>query len=153
MAITLISSAFSEGTAIPRRHACNGDNLSPALSWKKTFMAVKSYALIVEDPDAPSGTFVHWVLFNIPPDRDHLPEGIAVAPDVAGIGRQGLNEAQTQGYYGPCPPPGRSHRYFFNIFAIDMILELPADCGAAQLRQVMQSHLLDSGTLMGTYQR
>jgi Raf kinase inhibitor-like YbhB/YbcL family protein len=109
--------------------------------------------VIVEDPDAPSGTFIHWVLFNIPSDQNQLPEGIAVKPDVPGIGRQSLNDAQTHGYYGPCPPPGKPHRYFFKIFAIDRILDLPGDCTAAQLQQAMQSHLLDSGSLMGTYHR
>jgi len=153
MAIALTSSAFSEGAAIPRRHACNGENLSPALSWQKSAMAVKSYALIVEDPDAPSGTFVHWVLFNIPPDLTQLPEGVVAKPDVPGIGRQGINDTQTHGYYGPCPPPGKPHRYFFKIFAIDRILDLPGDCTALQLRQAIQSHLSDSGSLMGTYHR
>jgi Raf kinase inhibitor-like YbhB/YbcL family protein len=153
MAIALISSAFSEGTAIPSRHACNGENLSPTLSWPKSVMAVKSYALIVEDPDAPSGTFVHWILFNIPADRNQLPEGIAVKPEIPGIGRQGINDAQTHGYYGPCPPPGKPHRYFYKIFALDRILDLPADSTATQLRAAMQSHLLDSGSLMGTYHR
>ncbi len=153
MPIPLTSSAFSEGAAIPRRHACNGENLSPALAWTKSPMAVKCYALTVEDPDAPSGTFVHWVLFNIYPDRTDLPEGITVKPDVPGIGCQGINDALTHGYYGPCPPPGKPHRYYFKLFAIDRILDLPGDCTAGQLRQVMQSHLLDSGSLMGTYHR
>jgi Raf kinase inhibitor-like YbhB/YbcL family protein len=153
MAFELTSSAFSEGAAIPRRHACNGENLSPALLWQKTAMAVQSYALMAEDPDAPSGTFIHWVLFNIPSDRNQLPEGISVKPDIPGIGRQGINDAQTHGYYGPCPPPGKPHRYFFKILAIDRILDLPGDCTAVQLRQAMQSHLLDSGSLMGTYHR
>ncbi len=153
MAISFSSSAFSDGAAIPRRHACNGENLSPALAWQKSVMAVKSYALIAEDPDAPSGTFVHWVLFNIPPERDQLPEAITAKPDVPGIGRQGVNDAQTHGYYGPCPPPGKPHRYYFKIYALDRMLDLPESCNATQLRQVMQSHLLDSGSLMGTYHR
>ncbi|MBN2085009.1 MAG: YbhB/YbcL family Raf kinase inhibitor-like protein [Anaerolineales bacterium] len=153
MAIILTSSAFSEGAVIPRRHACNGDNLSPALSWNKSVMAVRSYALIMEDPDAPSGTFVHWVLFNIPPDRNQLPEGVEKNPDVPGIGRQGVNDAQKHGYCGPCPPPGKPHRYFFKIFAIDRILDLPAESTAARLREAIQSHLLDSGSLLGTYSR
>jgi Raf kinase inhibitor-like YbhB/YbcL family protein len=153
MTIPFTSTAFSEGTVIPKRHAGDGENLSPDLSWTKSALAVLSYAVIMEDPDAPSGTFVHWVLFNIPKDAVLLPEGVAVKPDVPGIGRQGINDARANGYYGPCPPPGKPHRYYFNIFALDRILNLPAGCTAAQLRQEMQSHLLDKGSLMGTYHR
>ncbi len=153
MPIPLSSSAFSEGAVIPKRYAGDGENLSPELTWPKSVMAVQSYALIVEDPDAPSGTFIHWVIFNIPPGAGRLPEGVAVKPEVPGIGRQGVNDARTNGYYGPCPPPGKPHRYYFKIFALDKVLDLPAGCTAAQLQQVMQSHLLDSGSLMGTYHR
>jgi Raf kinase inhibitor-like YbhB/YbcL family protein len=153
MSIALTSSAFSEGTAIPKRHAGDGENLSPNLSWPKPDAAVKSYALIVDDPDAPAGSFIHWVLFNIPSDRNQLPEGIAVKAEIPGLGRHGVNDARTNGYYGPCPPPGKPHRYFFKIFALDRMLELPAGCTADQLQQEMQSGLLDSGTLMGTYHR
>jgi len=153
MSIRLASSAFPEGAVIPKRHAGDGKNLSPALSWQKSVMAVLSYAILMEDPDAPSGTFTHWILFNIPPQADHLPEGVPVHPDVPGIGRQGSNDTRTNGYYGPCPPPGKPHRYFFKIFALDAMLDLPSGCSAAQLRQAMQSHLLETGSLMGTYHR
>jgi Raf kinase inhibitor-like YbhB/YbcL family protein len=153
MSIQLISPAFSEGTVIPKRHAGDGENLSPSLTWPKSVMAVHSYAVIMEDPDAPSGTFIHWVLFNIPAETVRLPEGIPVKSNVPGIGRHGVNDARTNGYYGPCPPPGKPHRYFFKIFALDKILDLPEGCTASQLQQTMQSHLLDSGSLMGTYSR
>jgi Raf kinase inhibitor-like YbhB/YbcL family protein len=153
MAIPLTSPAFTENTAIPKRHACNGENLSPALSWPKSLMAVKCYAIIAEDPDAPSGTFVHWVLFNIPAGLAQLPEGIPAKPEIPGVGRQGLNDARTCGYYGPCPPPGKPHRYYFKVYALDRMLDLPEECTAVQLRQEMQSHLLDNGSLMGTYHR
>jgi Raf kinase inhibitor-like YbhB/YbcL family protein len=153
MSIRLTSSAFSEGAVIPKRYAGDGENLSPELTWPKSVMAVQSYAVIVEDPDAPSGTFIHWVIFNIPPGIGRLPEGVAAKTDVPGIGRQGVNDTRTNGYYGPCPPPGKPHRYYFKIFALDKMLDLPPDCTAAQLQQTMQSHLLDSGSLMGTYHR
>jgi Raf kinase inhibitor-like YbhB/YbcL family protein len=153
MAIPLTSSSFSEGQIIPKRHAGDGGNLSPELSWPGSAMAVKSYALIMEDPDAPSGTFIHWVIFNIPPQAGRLPEGVAVKDEVPGIGRQGVNGARMNGYYGPCPPPGKPHRYFFKIFALDKILDLPAGCTADRLQGEMQSHMLDSGSLMGTYHR
>ncbi len=153
MTITLTSPAYSEGTIIPKRHACEGENVSPALSWPKSSLAVQSYAVIMEDPDAPSGTFVHWVLFNIPPDRTGLPEGVAVKAEIPGIGRQGTNDARTNGYFGPCPPPGKPHRYFIKIFALDRMLDLPSGCTADQLQAQMQSHQLDSGALMGTFHR
>src|SRR4030042_1855492 len=153
MTIPLTSPDFSEGAVIPKRYAGDGDNLSPELTWPKSVMAVQSYAVIVEDPDAPSGTFIHWVIFNIPPGVIQLPEGIPVKPEVPWIGRQGVNGAGTHGYYCPCPPPGKPHRYFFKIFALDKMLDLPAGCTAAQLQQTMQSHLLASNSLMGTYHR
>jgi Raf kinase inhibitor-like YbhB/YbcL family protein len=153
MSIPLTSPAFSEGTVIPKRHAGDGGNLSPSLSWPKSSMAVKSYAVIMEDPDAPSGTFIHWVLFNIPPGMNQLPEGVPVKPEVTGVGTQGINDARTNGYYGPCPPPGKPHRYFFKVFALDKPMDLPSGCTSAELQQAMQSHLLDSGSLMGTYHR
>jgi Raf kinase inhibitor-like YbhB/YbcL family protein len=151
MTIALTSTAFTEGKVIPKRHACEGENLSPALSWPKTSPSVKSYALFVEDPDAPSGDFVHWVLFNIPPDLNRLPEGVPVKSEVPGVGRQGMNDARVNGYYGPCPPPGKPHRYFFRIFALDRMLDLSAGSTCAHLQKEMQGHILDSGSLMGTF--
>jgi Raf kinase inhibitor-like YbhB/YbcL family protein len=153
MTITLTSPSFGEGAKIPKKHAGDGDNLSPELAWTKSRMAVQSYAIIMEDPDAPSGTFIHWVLYNIPPERNGLPEGVPVKPGIPGIGRHGINDAQTTGYYGPCPPPGKPHRYFFKLFALDRVLELPSNCTAALLQLTMQTHLLDTGSLMGTYHR
>jgi Raf kinase inhibitor-like YbhB/YbcL family protein len=153
MSIHLASTAFVEGTIIPKRHAGDGANLSPALAWPKAAQGVKSYALIVEDPDAPSGTFVHWVVFNIPVETDKLPEGVAVGKEIAGGGRQGMNDARINGYYGPNPPPGKPHRYFIKLFALDALLDLPAGASAAQLQKAMQGHQLDTGSLMGTYHR
>ncbi|MBN1440081.1 MAG: YbhB/YbcL family Raf kinase inhibitor-like protein [Anaerolineales bacterium] len=153
MAISLSSPAFSEGAMIPKRHACDGNNLSPELAWSKSGLPVKSYAVVAEDPDAPSRTFIHWVIFNIPPEARGLPAGVAVRKEIPGIGRQGVNDAKTNGYFGPCPPPGKPHRYFFRIFALDEMLDLPSGCTAAELQREMQSHLLDSGSLMGTYHR
>jgi Raf kinase inhibitor-like YbhB/YbcL family protein len=153
MPITLTSPSFSAGAKIPKKHAGDGDNLSPELAWSKSRMAVESYAVIMEDPDAPSGTFIHWVIFNIPAEASRLPEGVPVKAGIPGIGRQGVNDARTNGYYGPCPPPGKPHRYFFKIFALDKVLDLRSGCTASQLQFAMQSHLLDSGELMGSYHR
>jgi Raf kinase inhibitor-like YbhB/YbcL family protein len=153
MAITLTSSAFSEGTRIPKRHAGDGDNRSPGLSWAGAPEAAKSFALIMDDPDAPAGTFIHWVLFNVPPDSAGLPEGVPVKAEVHGIGRQGMNDARTNGYYGPCPPPGKPHRYTLKFFALDKLLDLNPGSAADQLRHAMQDCTLDTGSLTGSYHR
>jgi Raf kinase inhibitor-like YbhB/YbcL family protein len=153
MAITLTSTAFSEGARIPTHHAGDGDNLSPALAWSGSPDAAVSYTLIMEDPDAPSGSFIHWVLFNIPGDVCALPEGIPVRDEVPGVGRQGMNDARTNGYYGPCPPPGKPHRYIFRLSALSRMLDIPPGCSADQLRRSMLDCMLDSGALMGTYHR
>jgi len=153
MSILLTSPSFSEGGAIPKRHSGEGDNLSPSLSWSGLPPSTKSIVLLVEDPDAPSGTFVHWILFNIPSGVNRLPEGLPETPDLPGIGRQGENDARTTGYFGPYPPPGKPHRYFFKIFVLDRMLELPAGCTSPQLQKAMRECVLDTGSLMGTYRR
>jgi Raf kinase inhibitor-like YbhB/YbcL family protein len=153
LSIPLVSPAFSEGGSIPKRHAGDGDNLSPALSWSGSPPATKSFALLVEDPDAPSGMFVHWILFNIPPGVNRLPEGMPEKPDLPGIGLHGMNDAQTTGYFGPCPPPGRPHRYFFKVFALDRMLDLSSGCKYAQIQNALANHILDTGSVMGSYRR
>jgi Raf kinase inhibitor-like YbhB/YbcL family protein len=153
MSIVLVGPAFSEGGVIPKRHAGDGENLSPALSWSGFPASTKSIAFLVEDPDAPSGKFIHWILFNIPPGLDRLPEGLPEKPDLPGIGIHGMNDAQKTGYVGPYPPPGKSHRYFFKVFALDRMLDLPSGCTSVQLQKAMQDHILDAGSLMGTYRR
>ena len=153
MSIAVTSPAFSEGVAIPKRHAGEGDNLSPAISWSGSPSSAKSFVLLVEDPDAPSGTFVHWVLFNVPPGVGKLAEGLPAKSTLPGVGRQGTNDAHEIGYFGPYPPPGKPHRYFFKIFALDRMLDLPDGCDPAQVHLAMQDHILDTGSLMGTYRR
>lgn len=153
MSIAITSTAFVEGAAIPKRHGGDGENLSPALAWNGFPAATKSFLLRVEDPDAPSGTFTHWILFNIPPGLTQLAEGLPASPALPGIGQQGTNDADEIGYFGPCPPPGKPHRYFFRIFALDRMLELPPACRSSQVQKAMNDHVLDSGALMGTYRR
>jgi Raf kinase inhibitor-like YbhB/YbcL family protein len=153
MSIVLASPAFSEGGAISKRHAGDGENLSPALSWSGFSPSTKSFTILVEDPDAPSGMFVHWILFNIPPGVNRLPEGIPEKPDLPGIGLHGMNDARKTGYLGPYPPPGNPHRYFFRIFALDRILDLSSGCTYAQVQKAMGNHILETGSLMGTYRR
>ena len=147
MPMTISSTAFSEGDEIPRRHTCDGEDLSPPLTWSGTPNDLQSLVMITDDPDAPSGTFVHWVLYNIPPDTSSLSEG------VSGVGTQGVNGFGKSGYGGPCPPKGPAHRYFFKIYALDTSLNLQSSATKAEVEMAMQGHVLAQGQLMGTYKR
>jgi Raf kinase inhibitor-like YbhB/YbcL family protein len=151
MVIHLLSSAYMEGGIIPRRHAGDGDNVSPAFSWSGAPTATQSFAIVMDDPDAPSGTFTHWVLFNIPAGTSTLPEGVAKAPAIPGVGQQGINGFQKIGYDGPYPPAGKAHRYYFKLYSLDCILEMPLNCTSAQLFRAMQGHILATGQLLGLY--
>jgi Raf kinase inhibitor-like YbhB/YbcL family protein len=148
MAITLSSSAFGPGDNIPDEYSCKGRNVSPALSWTGSPDKAVSFALIMEDPDAPSGTFVHWVLYNIPAASHSLAQAVAPSPTFDDGPSHGSNSAGRQSYSGPCPPSG-THRYFFRLYALDTRLELPPGATAQQIRQAMQGHILAQGELMG----
>jgi Raf kinase inhibitor-like YbhB/YbcL family protein len=151
--ISILSSAFEQGGKIPARYTCDGENISPALEWSHLPAGTESFALISDDPDAPGGTFVHWVLFNIPADMRGLAEG-APKSEVLGDGSvQGITSYGKSGYRGPCPPPGRPHRYFFKIYALDTKLELTAGATKADIEAAMQGHILAKGELMGLYGR
>lgn len=147
MTITLTSSAFSDGGAIPKKHTCDGEDVSPALSWSGIPEGTKSLALIMDDPDAPAGTWVHWVLYDLPPDLSGLPEGTQK------LGIEGMTSFRKPGYGGPCPPKGKPHRYFFKLYALDTILGLKAGATKGDLEKAMRGHLLAQGQLMGTYGR
>lgn len=147
MAITMTSSAFTDGGAIPKKHTCDGEDVSPALSWSGIPEGTKSLALIMDDPDAPAGTWVHWVLYDLPPDLSGLPEG------TQGLGVEGMTSFREPGYGGPCPPRGKPHRYFFKLYALDKILGLKAGASKGDLEKAMQGHILAQGQLMGTYGR
>ena len=152
--IPLTSSAFSQGQAIPKRYAREGDNKSPPLSWTDAPKGVKSYALVCDDPDAPTGTFVHWVIWNIPGDARELGEGVPTDASMRDGTRQGKNDFGGVGYAGPDPPGGKAHRYFFRLYALDATLELPeASTARADLDGAMKSHIIGHGELMGTYQK
>jgi Raf kinase inhibitor-like YbhB/YbcL family protein len=152
MTFQLTSPAFTEGAKIPKKFTCDGDNLSPVLQWSAPPAGVKTYALIMDDPDAPAGTFVHWVLYNIPGETLALPEAVARTRQVPGLGEQGLNSARKIGYFGPCPPGG-THRYFFKLFALDAVLTPAKDPTAADLMKALQGHILAEAQLMGRYSR
>jgi Raf kinase inhibitor-like YbhB/YbcL family protein len=154
MAMTLASSAFSHFGKIPRKYTCDGEDISPPLSWSDIPQGAKSLALIVDDPDAPDPrapkmTWVHWVLYNLPPDVQGLPEGVTQLP--AGT-QEGLNDWKRTGYGGPCPPVGE-HRYFFKLYALDTLLPDLGHPTKWQLEQAMQGHILEETALVGTYSR
>lgn len=152
MAIELTSPVFAEGEEIPGRYTCDGENISPPLAWSGAPPGTHSLALICDDPDAPVGTWVHWVLFNLPPGLDALPEAIPAEAVLVNGTRQGRNDFRRYGYGGPCPPRG-SHRYYFKLYALDCQLQLPAAAGKTELLQAMQGHILAEGSLMGRYRR
>ena len=151
-ALTVTSPAFEEGQAIPAKFSCSGADISPELSWNAGPVGTKSYAVIVEDPDAPGGTFVHWVLFSFKPDpqvaRVTLPEA------AAGLGREGQNGFGKTGYGGPCPPPGKPHHYRFHVYATSRDLDgVNSGASARQLRTALEGSILAEGVLLGTFKR
>jgi Raf kinase inhibitor-like YbhB/YbcL family protein len=149
----LTSTAFSEGAAIPAKYTGDGQDISPPLHWDGAPEATKSFALVCDDPDAPRGTWVHWVVWNLPADQHELSEGVPTTPDLPSGARQGKNDFGKVGYGGPAPPRGKPHRYFFRVYALDRTLDLPAGATKAQLEQAMKGHILASGQLMGLYGR
>jgi len=143
------SPAFGNGDPIPRRHTCEGEDVPPMLVWEEVPPGVRSFALIAEDPDAPSGNFVHWVVYDLPPDTTQLPESAAL-PDGAQLGK---NHYGTESYRGPCPPPGKPHRYYFRLYALDSTLGLAGGATADEVRNAMRDHVLAEAETMGTWQR
>jgi Raf kinase inhibitor-like YbhB/YbcL family protein len=147
--LTLISPSFDHGELIPPRHTCEGADVSPRLKWMHTPEGTRTLALIVDDPDAPGGTFTHWVLFDIPADVEELPEG------ESGVGVAGRNDFQFEGYRGPCPPPNHpAHRYRFKLFALD-VEALGLEDGASQeeVEGAIEGHILGQTELVGRFQR
>jgi len=145
-AFQLTSAAFSEGNQIPPRYTCSAEDISPPLQWSPPPPGTQSLALIMDDPDAPSGPWVHWLLFNLPPDTGRLPE--QAAPPAGSV--PGNNSWGRTGYGGPCPPGG-THRYFFKLYALDAALALPAGATKAQILDALKGHILAQTALMGTY--
>lgn len=151
MSIELSSPAFADGDAIPAKYSCDGEDVSPPLQWRNVPQGAQSLALIMDDPDAPRGTWVHWVLYDIPPETGELPENVAPDDFLPG-GSQGNSSWNRIGYGGPCPPGG-SHRYFFKLYALDALLNLDPGATKEQLLAAMEGHILAQGELMGTYAR
>lgn len=154
MAFSLSSPAFADGAAIPVAHTCDGADVSPPLAWSDPPAGAKSFALIADDPDAPAGTWVHWVLYNLPAATTQLPARIAKVETLdLGGARQGRNDFRHPGYGGPCPPPGPAHRYFFKLYALDAPLELRPGAQKKDVEAAMQGRTLGLAQLMGTYAR
>lgn len=153
MAFELESPAFANGAAIPVRHTCDGADASPALAWKDPPAGTTRFALVCEDPDAPAGTWTHWVAYEIPAGTRNLPEGVPPAKILPDGTRQGTNDFRKIGYGGPCPPRGPAHRYYFKLFALDAETGLDPGATRQKLLQAIAGHQLGSAELMGKYQR
>jgi Raf kinase inhibitor-like YbhB/YbcL family protein len=149
----LESDSFSANGMIPPKHTCDDQGISPSLKWDDPPIETQSLALIVDDPDAPNRTFVHWVLYDLPPETRYLPEGVPTAqPTLEGRGVQGTNDYDQFGYGGPCPPSG-THRYFFKLYALDRPLGLDSGATKDQLEAAMDGHILAMAELIGRYER
>jgi Raf kinase inhibitor-like YbhB/YbcL family protein len=153
MAMKLASSAFDAGGMIPEKYSCKGEDMSPRLSWEGVPAGTKSLALINDDPDAPMGTWVHWVLYDLPPDTKELSERIPATDALPNGAKQGRNSWGRVGYGGPCPPPGPAHRYYFKLYALDQKLNLPAKLAKEELLKKMEGHILGQAELMGKFKR
>lgn len=144
--LQISSPVVSEGATIPTQFTCSGANQSPPLSWSGVPQGTKSLALLVEDPDAPIGTFVHWVMYDIPPTSNGFKQGVA-------DGKEGLNSMGKAAYMGPCPPPGKPHHYHFRLFALDTNLNLGANPDAEAVRDAIKGHIIQSADLVGIFGR
>ena len=152
MDIKITSTAFKDGGMVPSKYTCDGKNISPPLRWDAAVAGTKSIALISDDPDAPMGTWVHWVLFNLPPQTTQLREDFPTDETLADGTRQGITGFGTTGYGGPCPPSG-THRYFFKIYALDIEIDVVSVIDKDELIRKMEGHILAQGQLMGKYKR
>lgn len=153
MAFELKSGAFGAGQNIPGQFTCDGEKISPPLAWSGAPQRTATFTLIVDDPDAPHGTFAHWVLCNIPANIDHLDRHVPQTQRLENGAVQGRNDFGSLGYGAPCPPKGTSHRYRFMLYALDVTLHLPTGATRQQALEAMHGHILGQAQLVGTYQR
>ncbi len=152
MAFKITSPAFKEGELIPKKFTCDSSDISPALNWSGAPETTRSFALICDDPDAPMGTWVHWVLYNLPPNLSGLAEAIPHSDTLTNGARQGITDFGRPGYGGPCPPRG-THRYFFKLYALDTMLTLEGKVTKDDIEAAMKGHILAQCQLMGRYKR
>ncbi len=153
MSFAIKALAFPSGGKIPREYSCEGADVSPALRWNDAPARTQAFALILDDPDAPGGTWTHWVMWNIPRKSEGVPEGVAQTAEFRDGTRQGKNDFKRIGYGGPCPPPGKAHRYFFRLYALDTSLKVKAGAERAELERAMRGHVLAEAEWMGRYAR
>jgi Raf kinase inhibitor-like YbhB/YbcL family protein len=146
------STAFKDGETIPAKYTCDYLDISPPLEWSKSPAGTKTFAVICDDPDAPKGTWVHWVIFNIPGDLFKLPENTPKTNTLSNGTKQGITDFGSIGYGGPCPPSG-THRYYFKIYALDFSPDFKPVINKKELLKLMEGHILDEGQLMGRYKR
>ncbi len=152
-AMEIKSSAFKAQEKIPTKYTCDGADVSPPLNWTGIPEKTQSFALISDDPDAPVGTWVHWVIYDIPSETGDLPEGVAKKDALESGAKQGVNDFRKVGYGGPCPPPGPAHRYFFKLYALDAKLNLPSKATKRDVEKAMEGHILAKAELVGLYKR
>jgi Raf kinase inhibitor-like YbhB/YbcL family protein len=153
MTLTISSPSFSNGGEISKKFTCSGADVSPQLQWSEPPKGTKSFALLVDDPDAPAGNWNHWAIWNIPPVSRGLSEGISKTPRLPDGSQQGVNDFRKTEYNGPCPPAGKPHRYFFKLFALDKELDLKPEAGKQELEAAMKGHVLAQGEWMGRFAR
>jgi Raf kinase inhibitor-like YbhB/YbcL family protein len=153
MSLQFHSRAFQPGEAIPKKYTCDGQDISPPLQWSGAPAETQTLAMIMDDPDAPAGTWVHWVLYDLPATLSELGEGVAKQERLPIGGFQGKNSFGKIGYGGPCPPPGPAHRYFFKLYALKAKLGLPAGATKAEVESTMQGKIIAQGEFVGRYER
>ena len=151
--MVVTSPAFAAGQPIPAKYTADGEDVSPPLQWTGIPEGARSIALICDDPDAPGGTWVHWLLYNLPPGESGMPEATPAANELPNGARHGVNDFGRAGYDGPAPPSGKAHRYRFRVYALDAVLILKPRAGRSELDRAMKGHILATGELTGTYQR
>jgi Raf kinase inhibitor-like YbhB/YbcL family protein len=151
--LTLTSPAIAPGAPISAEFACTGADRSPELAWSGAPKSTVTFALIVDDPDAPGGTFFHWVAYNIPASKTSLPAGVPQGSEITGGAINGMNSFGHLGYNGPCPPPGKTHHYRFHLYALDSALEVGDKADAAAIQPAMKGHVLADAELTGTFER
>lgn len=153
MKLQVSTNAFQPGTEIPQKFTCSGEDLSPEISWTDLPEGTQSVAVIVDDPDAPVGTWTHWMVYDLPPSIQKLAQERPRTASLDDGGLQGKNDFGNLGYNGPCPPPGKPHRYFFKVYALDQKLEIPAGATRKALDEALKGHVLAEGEVMGTFAR
>lgn len=153
MTFSLTTSAFEPGGRIPLKYTCLGANVSPTLKWTEPPAKTLGFVLICDDPDAPMGTWVHWVVYDLPPTVKGLGENMPKTDIILSSGKQGINDFRKTGYDGPMPPPGKPHRYFFTLYAVDQLTGLQPRATKIQVLKAIGGHVLAESKVMGTFQR